>query len=583
MANENDQRFSRKSPNSKRKKVFELSAGRQGWISILACFCFAQLFLLRPGKLSSPQLNWYDQLTGAGDSNVTVSYSFLAKQDATIAQLKKQVEDLQKRMTVLQTDVNIMSSGIDGNRMDAASLALMAVEDTIADVEKNFQFKLAPGSHNFLAQMVMDLKAQQETLAKNDLEGRNSQTVAHKINQLFADIQQLERDWHLIYSMTNQSATQHLVEIREEKILGQGANKTEYRRFTHSINPLLTFDDNERKCFEWTVSYDEWLTHHVEFYVSQETDKFYCIERRKDPKQIEILQQLYHIQFRMDCSRHFSKEMWSSGWGADILSLLDGLAEATRTKDPFVPMNNPWHYAAKRDGSRYTCREKTMACYFLPISRCIPSRQRLYTEPFHDHSFPNFLTQPWRLYTEYLTRPQTWLRKAVYDFSKSIQLSEPCSIIHVRRADIILHEEFARKYFPIEAYLNATEKITNTIFLITDDDNAVIEARKKYPDKNWVVIERPRFKGAEGGWENQVPSDDPLLEVLVLMTIFRLAGRCQVFVHSQSNLSDYILGILKTVRGESNFTEVNLSKMKGYGEVFSENNTKTQVLSRADW
>ena len=561
---------------TKKRSPLDFSSRRQGWVFVLVCFCIVQVLILRPGQLSAPssqEVLYHIDTTGG---NVTVPLSYLAKQDATIAILKNELKDIKTKMKSLQTSVDLIKTGASGGSTDQA--AVFRIEDTLANVERKAQ--LALGSHDTLAKTVKDLKSK---LGDED-------TISDfQLLKLKADLRQLERDWNFFLinqnSETSSNHSFHLEvdQLREENPTSSERNNTNLV-FTHSINPLATLDDNERNCFQWSVNYDEWLTHHVEWHVSEETDKYYCLARRKNQRHIEVLQSLYNVQFRGDCSRRFSKRMWSSGWGADLLHLLDGFNEAMRTKEPFVPLDNPWHYAAKKgDRTRAVCPAKTMACYFLPVSKCLPSRQRLHEQAFHENSYPSFLKQPFRLYTEYLTRPQTWLRKAVYDFANSVNLPQPCSIVHVRRGDIVLHEEFSRKYFPIEAYLNATDKITKTIFLITDDDNAVIEARKKFPEKKWVVINRPRFKGAEGGWENQVPSDDPLFEVLVLLTIFKLAGQCQVLVRSRSNLSDYISGIMRSVRGAGNFTEVDLSKIKSSGELFSTKNAETAVLSRADW
>ena len=57
----------------------------------------------------------------------------------------------------------------------------------------------------------------------------------------------------------------------------------------------------------------------------------------------------------------------------------------------------------------------------------------------------------------YVTRPQQWLRRAVYEYvTKSApRLEPPCAVVHVRRADVVLHGEYARRYYALHEYVTA--------------------------------------------------------------------------------------------------------------------------------
>jgi hypothetical protein len=152
--------------------------------------------------------------------------------------------------------------------------------------------------------------------------------------------------------------------------------------------------------------------------------------------------------------------------------------------------------------------------------------------------------------------------------------------MHVRRSDVVLHKNWARRYYALEEYMNATDNITNTIFLVSDDDNAIKEAHTKFPDHNWVVIDRPRFKGKEGGWENHIPSDDPKLEVIVLMSIFRKVGMCRTLIHTRSNLADYIAGVMMSVR-HRDFLRVDMNKDRT--KIYSPKHEESHNISKAEW
>ena len=200
--------------------------------------------------------------------------------------------------------------------------------------------------------------------------------------------------------------------------------------------------------------------------------------------------------------------MWSSGWGADFENVVDSLKYALDSGNPvqfFVEEGSAWHYAGKKDASRPVCESKDMYCYFLNLSRCPAIPDQPYEGDFLSEDF-QLHRGVGRWLLEYATRKQTWLRREVYEFSKKIEITTPCTVMHVRRTDIVLHEEWARKYRKIEEYVNALDNSTRNILLLTDDQNAIEEAKTLYPEYNWMYIDRPRHRGAEGGWENQIPS-----------------------------------------------------------------------------
>ena len=379
---------------------------------------------------------------------------------------------------------------------------------------------------------------------------------------------------------------------RDEARLKRGLNKTETggpsrERIKISkgddgkeyLDP--SFDHNGTFCLSWNTSSDEWWTHHVEWRVTRETDDGYCFSLIESSEKRNLLRKLYNIQFHGDCEQAHTKRMWSSGWGVDFANVIDGLKYALETNQPTTIANTePWHYAAKRDGSRPVCPEMGLSCYFLPLTRCEADPSKIFQGNWYYHNQVSLMPVQHRWLTSYTTRPQTWLRKAVYEFAKKIHLTAPCSVIHIRRSDVLL-DPAVRRYFAVEDYMNATDKMTKNVFLLTDDNNAIKEAKAKYPNHNWVVIERPRFKGSEGGWGAHIPSDDPKLEVIVLLSIFREAPKCGVFVHGHSNLAQYIAAVMKSARGK-NFVRVDLNRKLSL-KVYSPLYVETLNLSRSDW
>ena len=337
-----------------------------------------------------------------------------------------------------------------------------------------------------------------------------------------------------------------------------------------------------------------------------ENDTHYCMTVLP-PRRSKYIRELYEIQFGATtlkpavyaqelqieqganvpshCRNVFTKRMWQAGWGADMSHLVDGLLYAKHFNVPFQVSNDvPWHYAAlnsrkhgqvasKTIPEMAACPTKDMYCYFLPITNCPPNNSQVFGIPgktefaystlalneTKKNPQPSLVENTNRWIIDYSTRSQTWLRKAVYDFAKTVPpLSSPCVTVHVRRSDVVLHGKRARRYHAIDEYMALLPNTTvgdrasegpTTIFLLTDDENAIQEALTKYPQYpksryRWVFIPRKRFKGPEGGFENQIPSQDPKIEVIVLLTIFRLVRQCKTLIHSQSNMAEYIGGIM---------------------------------------
>ena len=141
------------------------------------------------------------------------------------------------------------------------------------------------------------------------------------------------------------------------------------------------------------------------------------------------------------------------------------------------------------------------------------------------------------------------LRRAVYDFKRKFksryEAETDCSVIHVRRSDVVLHDEWSRKYFPVMDYVQLIprQRLRNpnhTIFLLTDDANAIDEAHEFHPELRWKYFNRTRYRGTSGGWEHQTPSNNPANEVITLLATFDLVKECSLLVHGQSKFSEML-------------------------------------------
>jgi hypothetical protein len=85
-----------------------------------------------------------------------------------------------------------------------------------------------------------------------------------------------------------------------------------------------------------------------------------------------------------------------------------------------------------------------------------------------------------------------------------------------------------------------TKNPNPSIFLLTDDDNAVEEALEFYPDQHWKYFKRQRQRGSSTGWEGHTPSLDPAAEVVTILATFDLVQDCSALVWGASNYACYI-------------------------------------------
>ena len=363
------------------------------------------------------------------------------------------------------------------------------------------------------------------------------------------------------------------------------------------IVPFATNVKVGQFCLPWSRGQGEadvWWTHHPDWEPFNESDLGYCFQPVPNPTKREYLTQVYQHQFHTvhkNCSNIFVTTMWSSGWSADITNLVNKLHYAMFHGQVMQVTSSPWHYAAPDQAKRPNkvpstpaCPLLTMYCYFLNLTSCTVQDPNAYNR---EYDYQNPLRMPPRAtkwLPDYIVRPQTWLRHKVYLFVQKQQqkaippTAVPCTVMHVRRGDVLLHGKSSRRYHAISEYLNSTAATTTTtaasplfqihrnILLLTDDANAIVEAQQLHPEYRWMFIDRPRWKADEGGWEHQVPSSDPIFEIIVLLGTFALVQQCQSLVYSTSGFSNWILYAMekKTDPRRSNIGHYNLDDAISY-------------------
>jgi hypothetical protein len=406
--------------------------------------------------------------------------------------------------------------------------------------------------------------------------------------------------WDLIWfpkSMTNLTSTFSMFENTEKKQKTQ-KKKIKKKNFlstnqVHSLNTVVVQESRQRRqkdhemvveaggieteietrhamegilrdghfCVRWDDVVDLWWTHHPTWNVVEESEDGICFQnttyqddgklQQSQFRRVTFLNRLHHLQYG-SCENVYTRYLWNYGIGYEINNIVKGFTYGMQKQRPFQfvldPGRGPWRYSALPNGTKSTCPTKDYFCYFLPFSDCPPSPVNV-SEGIQAY-VPISDERMWM--TEYALRQQQPIRHLVYQYLQTqgfLTLPTPCAILHVRRADAVLEPNgAARKYFSIEDYLHRLEQshrvdlatALQSIFLLTDDQNAIEEAQLFHPQYQWKFFQRPRHRGASGGYQNHNPSGDPKLEMIAMLASLRLVQQCKIIVRGTSTFGDML-------------------------------------------
>ena len=247
------------------------------------------------------------------------------------------------------------------------------------------------------------------------------------------------------------------------------------------------------------------------------------------------------------------------GMGVDLSHVARRVLQAfteDRSYRIFATTTDGWHYA------RGVCVASDLTCFFEDTTwPCVD----VWPPPPSTRGDGNRTVQPtvddvmW-----YLTRPLPHVRKAIEKQMSSVgvDVDIPTAAVHVRRSDIVLNKGWDQKgnksapslfrYIPLEEYLTDARaarvlesRRVQQLLLMTDDASVIEEvdgsarALVHWRDK-WHWIDRKRFRGAEGGWENHFPADSHFDEVVTILALRELVAQCVVWIGTQSSFARFL-------------------------------------------
>ena len=389
-------------------------------------------------------------------------------------------------------------------------------------------------------------------------------------------------------------------------------------------------DDNRHKsndsqrlscCASWNVDGDEWWLHHPDWEVSFENDTHYCFSPISDPQRAHFMRQLHILQWgqrEVGALRQSSSSLSSSalplqkdnihsnnmsapsssnatmitttpttptthcsdfeksieinsGYGASTSWLMAAFWHAYKGHKPFQIVHRTlrWLYATNDTASWAYCASEDSRCYYLPISPCPRTEtkrgEHLSRDPPKQRDVQLRLEYYWL--KQYLFRNRQHFRHRLYQFrTQQLNLTLPCTTMHVRRGDAGLPGPPYRRYAAVQEYIDAAHiQPGETIFLLTDDESTIREAHHYHPEFDWVYLKRPRVDNITSGFNGHIPSGDESLELLVIETELAAASLCHKIVHGDSG---YVKGLLEdmTLEGKNYtryYVRTKVSKSEG--------------------
>ena len=356
-------------------------------------------------------------------------------------------------------------------------------------------------------------------------------------------------------------------------------------------------------CVDWNQNMDDWWSQHPTWELALQNTTHQCFQSIQNEQQAQLYQQLHQQQQQPSKNNRNcrTKIISNSGWGVDVSYMVDGLQYAVQHETPVhFKWNGPWQYAPSQ------CPQQDARCLFLPFSAppCIQQHNQQQSEEEEEETKARYWNTPWKGYSssnqqltqwllQYVTRGQTWLRQLAIHWVDTVPLPVSCdAVIHVRRADVILHGAFSRKYHKIREYVQAyledhaaaaDRDTPRHILVLTDDANVIPEAleytKRTQSPWHWYYFDRPRFHGAEGGWENAIPSQDAAMEVAILLASVQLLQRCTVLIHSKSNLADYYFAWMQLANPHAR--RIDLDANRPHDQIHHAQNAETVRYSRA--
>mmetsp|Transcript_21844 Transcript_21844/g.33181 ORF Transcript_21844/g.33181 Transcript_21844/m.33181 type:complete len:497 (+) Transcript_21844:44-1534(+) len=334
----------------------------------------------------------------------------------------------------------------------------------------------------------------------------------------------------------------------------------------------------------WDDNLDEWWQHHPDWDISRETDDTYCFSPMANPERAKFLREtVYPLQWQSkECNEEqsdledsenscFAHHVINSGYSANLGLLgISFMTAIFRNHSAFCLSkrypDQRWLYSNQRNANGTgtpICESGDMECYFLPITNCHAKVKQ------HDGYDMDIVKQHGSRFDaphitwlrQYLTRPQLWLRHEIYKlrkpFLQRLRQSSSCTVIHVRRTDVLLEGNWRKRrhYFALDDYLHVTRRYPDiadkNILLLTDDQSTIDELHKYHngTESQWTYLPRFRWRGTEGGMNGHLPSGDVKKEIIILLTELSLAGHCNRLIHGKSGFSQLIKQYMRVGNG----------------------------------
>ncbi|CAB9511770.1 expressed unknown protein [Seminavis robusta] len=341
-----------------------------------------------------------------------------------------------------------------------------------------------------------------------------------------------------------------------------GRNLAHSERLSWELVPKRTNVENPLDCHEtssggtnvleccgsWEVDADDFWIQHPTWEITRENATSYCMCPIQDVEKADFIREIHWRQWQQEdpCREVETSMQQNSGFGAATRWLMMSFYHAYLGSKPFQIEwgKRRWLYATENRSSWAYCASEDITCYYLPISPCYRNATG---KSLHYESRPNEAdnkqARQFFWLGSYMMRPRHVFRKKLYEMRAKLNVTYPCTTMHVRRGDSGLPRPPFRRYAAVAEYIEKAElQKGDTIVLLTDDETTIEEVERFHKkDYNWVYLDRPRNRGVKAGFNGHIPSGDEGFEMLAIETELRIGGSCDKIVCGRSGFMESLV------------------------------------------
>jgi hypothetical protein len=213
-----------------------------------------------------------------------------------------------------------------------------------------------------------------------------------------------------------------------------------------------------------------------------------------------------------------------------------------------------WTYVGRKPSDWSWCPTTDLNCFILLVGSCVPKYETQGGIQNVAQSRVKVGAKDSDLIANYLLRYRHEVRRRIAVLTDAFlpnidKTLANCTAIHVRRGDSGVVLLPYRRYAGLLEYIKAGNiGHSEPILVLTDDMTTIEEAKRFFPDYNWVYMNRARSNMSMNGIGGHVADEDSGQEFVVVQTEVNAASYCRKLVRSSTHFPE-LIELAATVAG----------------------------------